>query len=62
MRLTQMLAVLNGEVPMHNYHLLSHYDPELDRGDSEQDEGLSWDEAEAQALIEIQQRMEGTAS
>lgn len=30
MRLTQMLAVLNGEVPKHNYHRLSHYAPELE--------------------------------
>lgn len=30
MRLTQMLAVLNGEVKPSRYHLLSHYDPRLD--------------------------------
>ncbi len=44
MRLTQILAVLSGEVPMHNYHRLSHYDPELDWGDSERDEEIDSNE------------------
>ena len=68
MRLTQMLAVLNGEVPEHNYHRLSHYDPYLSLDIIEEraaileyDGGLCRDEAEEQALIEIQQRMEGAA-
>lgn len=31
MRLTQMLAVLNGEVSFSRYKRLSHYDPMLDQ-------------------------------
>lgn len=29
MRMTQMIAVLKGEVQSFNYHRLSHYNPEL---------------------------------
>jgi hypothetical protein len=62
MRLTQMLAVLNGEVPQHDYNRLSHFDPYLYWGDSiEHDEDLSQDDADAQALLEIKERMDGTA-
>jgi len=57
MRLTQMLAVLNGEVPKHNYHRLSHYNPDLYCGDLEEHEQVDWDEVEASALVEIMQRM-----
>ncbi len=57
MRLTQMLAVLNGEVPDYKYDRLSHYDPSLHRRISkeraiapEYDAGLSRGEAEARTV------------
>jgi len=61
MRLTQMLAVLNGEVPRCDYNRLSHYDPYLYWGNSKEDEQMNLDEsvngsAYCQALIEICRR------
>ena len=62
MRLTQMLAVLNGEVPYYEYDRLSHYSPNLYWSDHKEDEQMDSDEiltdnAEIQALINIRQRL-----
>ena len=43
MRLTQILAFLNGEVPRHRYDRLSHFDPSLCWDDFREEEQLDSD-------------------
>ena len=43
MRLTQIIAFLNGEIPRHKCHRLSHFDPSLCWDDFKEDEKFDSD-------------------